>query len=389
MARIVSVSCVDEDGARAAADATRELFRELGGTPDWVLCFFSAELDPESVRSGLFQRLPASVPLVGCSCYAEIDSQEAMTRSVVLLGARNSGLVAHTAALPAAGRSSFELGQSLGRQFVPLGASLIILLPDVLTVNATEVLRGMQSELGSDAPIIGGAPADPGSFSKTYQLCGSSLQAEGAVALALVGPLTVVTAARSGYSPVSLPREATRVENGNIVLELDHRPALTVYREFLGPRASEMPAVSIEFPLGVVPEGMHETQPDLTRAIFRVDEERGALVLGGSVKQGAKLRILSCSQSDIVQGARTATALALSAMPQPDAALMFNCLSRKVVMGARYRDEVTEAQKILPAGLTCAGFYTFGELSPVSGTTEHHESTFTLALIQLQQPKAE
>lgn len=389
MARIISVSSVDDDGAIAAADAARELCRELGGIPDWVLCFFSAELQPAAVLRGLAQKLPESVPLVGCSSYAEIDSNEAMTRSVVLLGARDSGLVAHPVALPVAGRSSFDLGLALGQKLRPLNPSLIVLLPDVLTVNATEVLRGMQAELGASAPIIGGAAADPGTFTKTYQLCGSALQSEGVVAMALVGPLSLVTAARSGYSPVSKPRVATRVEKGNIVLELDGQPALAVYRDFLGPRVSEMPAVSIEFPLGVVPEGSNETQPDLTRAIFGIDEARGALVLGGTVLEGAKLRILSCSQSDILVGARTATSLALSAMPQPDAALLFNCMSRKVVMGGRYRDEVAEALKLLPAGLASAGFYTFGELSPANDMTEHHESTFTLALLKLGHRSAE
>ena len=71
----------------------------------------------------------------------------------------------------------------------------------------------------------------------------------------------------------------------------------------LGAAAGEMPAISIEFPLGVVPEGQSETQPDLTRAIFRIDEARGALILGGTVAQGAKLRILSCSNQTSWPGA--------------------------------------------------------------------------------------
>ena len=383
MTQIASVSSVDEDGEAAAADAARQLCRQLGGVPDWALCFFSAELNADAVLRGLGTRLPKTMPLVGCSSYAEIDSQEAMTRSVVLLGARNSGVAAHPVALRVEGRSSSQLGQALGQAFRPLHPSLIVVLPDVLSVNATEVLRGLQSELGPHAPIIGGAAADEGSFKKTFQICGHTLQSDGVVAMALSGPLQLATAARSGYSPVSMPRVATRVEGGNVLLELDGRPALSVYREFLGPRAAEMPAVSIEFPLGVVPEGKNETLPDLTRAIFRVDEDRGALILGGTVAQGAKLRILSCSHKDILEGARKATAMAVTEMAHPDAALLFNCMSRKVALGGRYRDEVVEAKRHLPADVPMAGFYTFGELSPVGGTTEHHESTFTLALLRL------
>ena len=110
MTRIASFSSVDEDGATAAADAARELCRQLGGVPDWVIGFFSAELKAEDVARGLSTRLPESVPLIGCSSYAEIDSQEAMTRSVVLLGGRASGLTAHTVSLRAEGQSSEQLG---------------------------------------------------------------------------------------------------------------------------------------------------------------------------------------------------------------------------------------------------------------------------------------
>ena len=382
MAKFVSVSSVDDDGAAAASDAAHQLVRQLGGRPDWVLTFFSAEFAPEAVVRGLARKIPADVPLVGCSSFAEVDGAEAMTRSVVLLGARNSGLVAHPFSLPADGRTSFELGQEVGRRCRPLSPSLLILLPDVLSVNATQLLRGIQAELGNDAPIVGGAAADSGSFKRTHQLCGGALQTDGLAGMMLCGPLQLVTAARSGYTPVSIPHIANRVENGNVLLELDGRPALTVYREFLGPRAGEMPSVSIEFPIGVVPQGATETLPDLTRAIFRVDEARGALILGGDVEQGAKLRILSATRADVLNGARAATEQALQAMPQPDLALIFSCISRKVVLGGHYRDEATAALQRLPAQLPIAGFYTFGELSPVERKTEHHESTFTLALLK-------
>lgn len=59
MAKIISVPGVDDDGTIAAADAARELCRELGGIPDWVLCFFSAELQPDAVLRGLSQRIAA------------------------------------------------------------------------------------------------------------------------------------------------------------------------------------------------------------------------------------------------------------------------------------------------------------------------------------------
>ena len=381
-AKFASVSYVDDDPREAASEAVRELRHQLGGTPDWVLAFFSADLDPQQVADGLAGSLPSEVPVVGCSSYAEIDSSEALTRSVALLGARASGLTVQAAALTPDGRSPFELGRKLAQQLAAFEPQLVVMIPDVLTVNATQLLRGAQSVLGSHFPVIGGAAADNGAFKRTHLLCGHKLQTSGVVALAIKGPLRIATAARSGYTPVSVPRIATRVDRGNILLELNGRPALDVYREFLGARASEMPAVSIEFPLGCVSTAGPEA-PELIRAIFGVDAERRALILGGDIPQGGQLRILSATRADVLAGARTATELALQALPDPDVALVFNCMSRKVALGSQYKQECAGAMALLPPALPKFGFYTFGELSPLSGTSEHHESTYTLALLKV------
>ena len=96
-----------------------------------------------------------------------------------------------------------------------------------------------------------------------------------------------------------------------------------------------------------------------------------------------QVRILSATRREVLAGARAATELALQALPQPDFALVFSCLSRKVALGLQYKDECAGALALLPASVPTAGFYTFGELSPRDGISEHHESTFTLVLVQV------
>ena len=79
--------------------------------------------------------------------------------------------------------------------------------------------------------------------------------------MALVEPLQLTMAARRGDSPVSMPRVATRVEGGNVLLELDGQSALSVSRDILGRRAAERPAVSIEVSLASVQAGSGHRQP--------------------------------------------------------------------------------------------------------------------------------
>lgn len=383
--RFASASSVDTSGnaSATARRAATQLQEELGGPPDWVLVFFSATLNPEHVTAGLAQSLPKDTPLIGCSSYAEINRLTALTHSVSLLGSRRSTLRAKTVALPSDNHTAFEMGQLAGRELAPFHPDLLILVPDVLTINATQALRGVQSILGRHFPIIGGAAADNGDFARTFLLHNGTLQGSGLVGLALKGPLRLETAARSGYIPLSTPRTVTAMENENILLELDGRPALDVYREFLGPRADEMPHVSVEFPIGTIPPGMKEA-PALTRAVFKIDEQRRALILGGDIPTGEQLRILGASRKDVLAGAREAAEQAHQALPDADFALFFSCMSRKLALGPHYEEECKSALSLLPPEMPKLGFYTFGELSPRHGISEHHESTFTVALIKAE-----
>lgn len=392
-----SVSIVHSDACSAGEEAAEELVAGLGGAPDLVFCFFSAELDAASVMAGLRVHLPAATEIVGCSSYAEVGQEEALTRSVTALGLRLPGVRFQTFAHPPDETSSAELGRRIGEELRALKPELVFLFPDVLRQNATQLLSGLQSVLGKSVPVIGGAPSDSGTFTRTYQVRNTQIFSGGVCGVALRGGIRVATAARSGYQPVGTPRTGTRVENGNVLLELDGQPALRVYREFLGPRADEMPAVSIEFPLGVLDDSRAtEAFPPLVRAIFRVDEDRQALILGGDiVHPGAgsgagsgpgigKIRILRATREDVIKGAAAATEEVLAKQPTADVAFLFNCLSRKVVLGPRYKEECAAAYRLLPPALPRVGFYTFGELSPFGGASAHHESTFTLALVEFR-----
>lgn len=387
MLQAATVSIVHEDAFTAGRDAAADLLAELGRAPDLVILFSSARYDAARVLEGVHSRLPAAVPLVGCSAYAEIDNEQALTSSVVAMGLVLEGIEVRTFQVAGRGVDSFAAGRDAGRGLREFAPDLVITFPDVLTMNATRFLLGLQDALGKGMPIVGGASADDGAFKATYQIHGREALSGGAVGVALKGPLTIVTAAKSGYTPVGATHASTRVENGNVLLEIDGRPALDIYRDYLGERVAQMPAVSIEFPIAVVGgiEGAPRRADDellLVRAILGVDEARGALLLGGDVPEGAAIRVTRATKEDVVRGAEEATMTALEAMPAPEVALIFSCMSRKSVLGPRFKDECRASFARLPEGLPKIGFYTFGELSPVQGTTMHHESTYTIVLLK-------
>jgi hypothetical protein len=381
MFRAVTVSIVHEDPARAGADVAQELLDELGRAPDLVLLFASAALAPQPVLDGFYSVLPASVRLLGCSSYAEINNEEALTHSVTAMGFLLGPVEARILRCePGPGRA---VGEALAAELAGWDPSLLIVLPDVLTVNVAELLRGIQDRLGRTLPIVGGAPADMGAIAATHQFRDREVFPGGVVALALKGPLRVVTAALSGYTLFGSERTITRTD-GVKILEIDGQSAVQAYLDALGPRAAELTSAMIEHPLGVVGTRGAERRPDaapLIRIVFAVQPEADALVLGADIEEGTVIRMTRGSGDGLVAAASVACRQVASQVPRPTAAFVFDCISRKVVLGSRYKDEIRGVFADIPRDVPRIGFYTFGEVCPVDGVAMHHESTFTLAFL--------
>ena len=381
-----TVSIQHDDGREAGALAWGELSDVLGKAPDFVLLFVAGHLDAREVMEGFGRDLPARTRVVGCSTFAEIGEEGGLTRSVTAMGLCLGGGVEAEGFLveDLAGREQ-EAGRGLAEQAKAFGPKLLVLLADGL-VNTDRLVQGMQDVLGRTFPIVGGMAIDDGRFERAYEILDRRVISGGAVALGLRGPVELVAGAKSGWVPIGATHTCTRVENGNVVLEIDGRPALDLYLEYLGPRAGEMPSVSADFPIGIVGglEGVRRAEGEaiaLLRSVKGVDEARRALVFGGDIPEGAKIRMTRATRDDVIRGANEVGAKLVSSIPNPSLALFFDCGGRKMVLGPRYREELRETFARLP-GVPKVGFYCAGEFSPVDGVTMHHDETFTMALIR-------
>lgn len=386
MLRAITVSIVSDNANAAGRECATELLEQLNGEPDLILLFTAANYDHTEVLAGIYSVLPR-VQLSGCSSYAEINSEEGLTHSVTAMGIKFEKIEFKIFQIDDVAGDSHGAGRAFGADVKAFDPTMLIVFPDGLRCNGTQFLLGLQEMLGKTFPIVGGIAADLGEFERTYQFANQRVLSGGVSGVALKGSIEVVTAAKSGWHPVGGTRVCTKVEDGNTLLEIDGKPALDLYKEYLQHRASEMPLVSAEYPVGVV-GGVTGTQrlPDdpilLIRAIKGVDEARKAIIFGGDVPEGAVIRMTRATKDDVIKGAVEAGNHVLDAMKKPCLALVFDCMARKVVLGARYKDELKAIFAKLGDDLPKVGFYTYGELSPVQGVTMHHDETFTIALLR-------
>ena len=107
-----------------------------------------------------------------------------------------------------------------------------------------------------------------------------------------------------------------------------------------------------------------QRETGLIRAVRRLDDSNGCLVLTDDIPTGGYLRLMHANTNELINGAGTAVQHALKApMPSGDKlALVMSCLGRRIVMGQRTEEEIEAITPLLGPDYQIAGLYSQGEI---------------------------
>ncbi|QDX80141.1 hypothetical protein B9N43_02025 [Denitratisoma sp. DHT3] len=357
----------------------------LSWMPDLLLVFGSvAMMTVPALTATLKARFAQSVHL-GCSTAGEIAGEHVCDGSAVVTAIKFSHGRAIPAATTLAGMNdSRAAGVRLGQALAGPGLKAAIVFGPGVAINGTALVDGMASILGDEVPISGGLAGDGGAFVQTWTLDNAGPSSGRIVAVGLVGDeLTVSHGCFGGWKAFGPTRKVTRCV-GNVLYELDNEPALAVYKRYLGDYAKELPAAGLLFPFEMLRREGQST--GLIRTILGVDETAGALVLAGEVEPDGFLRLMHSNTDGLVSGAETAADRIVSQGNSgrgPSLALLVSCVGRKLVMGGRVDEELEAVALTLGKQSTLTGFYSYGEISPVTpeGGCALHNQTMTITSI--------
>jgi hypothetical protein len=350
--------------------------------PDLVLVFAA----PGWFREALLDPLARAFPnkLAGCSSGGQIWSKGLEETSCVITALRFQGIRCQLADAVLGGpQDSFPLGQRLGAGLASLHPRQVLVFSPGIAVDGSALVHGLQAAL-PDAQLSGGLAGDEGLFEQTWTLGPSGIASNRVVAVALGGPLQVGHGCYGGWKPFGPTRKATACE-GNLLLELDHQPALDVYQRYLGDYAQGLPASALLFPMAVL--NMAGDDSGLIRTILGIDEARRGLILAGSVEQGVLMRLMHANTDALVDGAEQAGRAAFAGQNQdaPRLALLVTCIGRKLVMGDRTEDEIEAVAATGGPHTLLTGFYSFGEISPGLPTVGCQLHNQTMAITALSE----
>jgi hypothetical protein len=327
--------------------------------------------------------------ILGCSTAGEICGAEVFDESLVATAIHFEHTQVRTAEVSLDTNSgSREAGEFLA-QALPHAIAAerggteeklvhVLILSDGLSVNGSDLVRGLLEHLPEGVAVTGGLAGDGARFGETLVFKSDMPQKGAIAAVGLYGSrLKIGFGSLGGWDPFGPERLVTR-SKGNVLFELDGRPALGLYKQYLGEHAKGLPATGLLFPLSV------RVTPDeipLVRTILAVDEQQQSMTFAGDVPEGAHARLTKSTVDRLIEGAVGAARASYPAgNTPPELAILISCVGRKLVLKQLVEDEVEGVRDVLGGQAAMTGFYSYGEIAPFSlgERSELHNQTMTI-----------
>jgi hypothetical protein len=276
---------------------------------------------------------------------------------------------------------SFKTGKELIKKLPRKNLKYAFIVADGSYTNGSQLTKGMNAATKDRLLITGTLCGDGTRFETTLSSYNESPKEGKVVAIGFYGEtLEVSFSSKGGWIPFGPERLVTK-SNGNILFEIDGRPALDLYKKYLGKKSKELPASALMFPLKVK---ANDEKKSIVRTILNINEENNSMILAGDILEGSKVQLMMTNLDQIVNVAETVALTALeSRKNKPELAILVSCIGRKLVLDQRVEEEVEEIIEVLGNEPRICGLYSYGEIAPFNGEKkcQLHNQTITVTLI--------
>jgi small ligand-binding sensory domain FIST len=380
-----------KDAAAAADEATSQALAQAGlRSADGAICFASSKY--AAVFRPLMRTVSerAQTPQVaGCSASGVIagghEMEGAAAVAVLVFG---GGISAQRIFVPSLKGRPEEAALEVAAAVRPaLGrTNLLCLFPDSYNLEPESFLAVLAREL-PQVVVVGGGATEDGMGGETFALCGDAVSTNAVSGMLLPGDFDITTGASLGCRLIGQPRRITAVHQ-NVLIELDHRPALAVLKETIGPLANDLrraaAMVYVAMPLDPDAERLEHGRY-LIRNMIGFDEGRGLI---GTVYRPQPGDLVGFALRD-EQGARDNLKLTLEQMERnlhnpPAFGLYFDCVSRGSNLYSIADHDSAYMSQVF-SGVPIAGFFTGFEIGPVAAATRLLQYSGMLAMVSGRQ----
>jgi len=382
-------------GYSVGADAARQAVEQLNGEEvDFCQVFCSSYLAYSEVIDGIRSVIGAQPALIGCASTGEFTDRHCAEEAGVALGAVASDAIEFQTGIGTGLNESTQRALRDARKGISDAAEGLpyrsaVVLYDGFAADGEELAHRVRRKLGARVPFSGGSASDNYTQESTPVFCDDRVE-EDAVVIATIDSKTqphVIT--NHGHEPISDTIEVTSTD-GEVIEELDGRPALDVWRELIAPYASEMFGIDIDAVdpesqtmlrmNGVFEFGIDQGEAYKMRACVDVDGAAGTMSCLVAIPEGTRVQVMRGTVDSQIESARTAARNAHElADGEYAGAFIYDCACRQVILGDEFEAAVDAMASELEAPFV--GFETYGEMSMSHGQMSgFHNSTTVISL---------
>lgn len=338
-------------------------------------------LESKELVDRISEFYPTAIRL-GCTTAGEIYGTQVQDESLVITAVEfEHTQVRSTEFIINQASDSAKAGESIAKALLSDDLKYVFVLSEGLLINGSELVKGLSANLPPHVAISGGLAGDGSLFKKTMVYLNDTTSSGRVAAIGFYGDHLKICAYASmgGWDAYGLIRRVTKSEN-NLLMELDGKPALDVYKDYLGDAANELPIGALLYPLSMRRE---QNDTPLVRTVLGIDNDKKTITFAGDVPVGSHVQFMKINFTRLVDAVSQTADKVHEALEfkTPDLAILISCVGRKLVLKQQIEDE-TEAVQEGIGEATMAGMYCYGEISPFSTITntkcELHNQTLAI-----------
>ena len=345
-----------------------------------ILAFGAPDLITRQETFNYLKNLFPKGQIVSCSTAGEIIDEDVHDNCIVVTAIQFEKTTIKCCVTNIKEHSnSYDIGKYLMKDLQADDLSSVFILSDGIHVNGCELADGLNENNPRHIPVTGGLAGDGSDFNKTFAGLNRPPQEGMVVAVGFYGNnLKTGHGSFGGFDQFGPDKIITRCEN-NVLYEIDGKNALEMYKEYLGPFKDELPGSALLFPLALK---MDDGSGHVVRGVKKIDEKERSMLFFGNLTQGSPARLMKGDVGKLINGSSVAAQNAVSTMgnDSPQLALLISCVGRKLILQGRSDEEVAASKNIFGDKVPIAGFYSYGEISPLKSFSrcELHNQTMTI-----------
>lgn len=386
----VATAMVGGTAAEAARGLVARIEEQLGGEPPALVVAFASTAQPlGELLSALGRALPGA-RVIGASTTGEFTQEGDGNGAVSAFAVAGDYRV--FAGMGTGIHESLEGAVEGALAGIPLSVAgyphrTAILLVDGLAGVGEEVTLLVAGALGPDVPIAGGMAGDDWKIRETLVGVGDCVAGGALVVTVIFSAAPLGVGVCHGHRPVGRKLTITRSE-GNVVHELDGRPAWAHWLEVTRPLAAEdgIDADVLATP-GAVLQYFARYEAGLTTGQeirIRTPLTRnadGSLSFACGMPEGVVVDVMRSTANLQLESAREAARRARAALRGAPVAgaIVFDCGCRKVLLGDGFGAAVRAMSGEL-GGAPLAGFESYGEIALNVGDFSGFHNTTSVVL---------